>query len=347
MKKFLIKVFVFVFLIACLIIPVNYLVDPYNVFHADKIRDNGIEPNKNYIKTKYIIENGEKYDSYLFGSSRVGFIDVDAISKITGERFYNMMYSEGLPAENLNTLKAMIKRGEIPKTVMLGVDDISYLVDPMLHEKQLFRMAFPYDGNLSNKVSFYLKYMDTYTTMQSIRTTNAYKNDEKQEKMSDLSQLYTNGCENLNLELTFDENANIPYWADYYKERIPECIKEIGQIKELCDEYQIRLIVFTNPIHYTTYSKDVRHEYLLFLEELAKVVPYYNFSGYNGVTLNNANYFETSHYKPIVGEKITSAIFEEKIDDALKSQGFGYYVTPDSFSELLKILENQRDSIAQ
>ena len=51
MKKFLEKLLLFLFLLALAVIPVNVYVDPYNVFHADAIRDNGVEPNKNYIKT--------------------------------------------------------------------------------------------------------------------------------------------------------------------------------------------------------------------------------------------------------------------------------------------------------
>lgn len=338
MKKFMIKVVLFVVLVGMLLVPVNLLIDPYNVFHADHMRDNGVEPNKNYIKTRFILNNQETYDSYLFGSSRVGFIDVTKMSEYSGERYYNMMYSEGLPAEHLKTLQVMIARGEIPDTVVIGVDDISYMVDPARHESQLYRIAYPYGESWQKQAGFYLKYMDTYTTLQSLSVISNHK-------PTDISAIYTTGCEDLNRDTVFDETQNTPYWADYYENRMEESLQEIAAIRDLCQENEIKLIVFTNPLYYATYEKDVRHGYLDFLEKLAGVVPYYNFSGYNEITLSKENYFETSHYRPQVGDKIIDVIFKGETDETLISQGFGVYVTRDGEEELMKILKHQVASL--
>lgn len=334
MKKFLIKVMVFCLIVAALIVPFNVIIDPYNVFHADRIRDNGIEPNKNYFKTKYVIENSEKYDSYLFGSSRVGFLDVE---KMTGGTYYNMMYSEGVPYEHLKTLEAMVSNGEVPKNVIIGVDDIACFVDPEFHKKQLYRLAYPYEGSLLDKAGFYLRYMDTITTLRSIPTIKAHGPEDE----SAVERYYTTGTENLNLPTAFPEAGNFPYWADYYKLRTDEVLYEIGQIWMLCEQYDINLTVFTNPIHATTYTKDLENGYLEFLNKLADVTPYYNFSGFNNVTCDNAYYYETSHYSPAAGDLIIQAIFEGNVADELKAQGFGVYVTKDNAEEVTKLLLSQ------
>jgi hypothetical protein len=334
MKKFLCKTVLFACIIALAVIPVNVLIDPYNVFHADRIRDNGVESNKNYVKTRYVIANPDKFDSYLFGSSRVGFLDVE---KMTGGTYYDMMYSEGLPYEHLQTLKAFISHGEIPKNVIIGVDDISCFVDPSFHEGQLYRLAYPYDGSLLDKAGFYLRYLDTITTLQSLSTIRAYGEADE----SAVERYYSTGTENLNLPTAFDESANTPYWADYYELRLDEVIADITGIKELCDEYGINLIIFTNPLHATTYTKDIEYGYLEFLRLLAQVTPYYNFSGFNDVTCNNEYYYETSHYSPAAGDLIIDTIFNGTTPDNLAAQGFGTYVTADNVDEVLNLLTAQ------
>ena len=89
MKKFLWKICPFILFILVLEIAIPMAVDPYNVFHWRQIRDNGVEPNSNYIKMEYILHNPDKFDSFLFGSSRTGFVNVDRIPE---GKWYNMSY---------------------------------------------------------------------------------------------------------------------------------------------------------------------------------------------------------------------------------------------------------------
>lgn len=67
MRRFLRKIAPFVIFILILELVIPMAVDPYNVFHWQKIRDNGVEPNSNYIKMQYILHNPDKFDSFLFG----------------------------------------------------------------------------------------------------------------------------------------------------------------------------------------------------------------------------------------------------------------------------------------
>lgn len=334
MKKFIGKLALFLLLLALAVIPLNVYVDPYNVFHADSIRDNGVEPNKNYIKTQFILEHQDEYDSYLFGSSRAGFIDV---SKLPDGKWYNFSYSEGLPKEQCETLRTLISQGEIPKQVYLSVDNISYLVDPAYHEGQLYRKPFPYEGSLMDKLQFFSVYLDSITTLESLAVIRTYEGNTEELR----ERMYSTGCENLNLNITFDETSTKPYWAQYYEPRIDEAIAEIREFKELCDEYDIELTVFTNPLYITTYERSVDKGYLDFLEQLAYVTPFYNFSGYNEISMNNDYYFETSHFTPEAANRIMDIIENGGNAHAMQAQGFGYYVTEDNVEEFMKIIRHQ------
>ena len=86
-------------------ISINYFLDPYGVFNKKYINYK-YHPNLNYVKTSYISNNKNKYNSFLFGSSRVGTISVE---KIKNGRYYNMSISSGLLAEELDILKILLK----------------------------------------------------------------------------------------------------------------------------------------------------------------------------------------------------------------------------------------------
>lgn len=333
MKKFLIKAAAFFLILALIFVPFAVIIDPYNIFHADKIVENGCEPNKNYVKMRNVLKHPDRYDSFLFGSSRVGFIDV---SRINDGTYYDMMYSEGLPAEHLENLKVMIDHGIIPKNVLLGVDDISYFVDPKLHDNQLYRLNYPWEGSWEDKAGFYLRYFDLITLSESLHVLNTHAKDDPDYG----KRLLDTGTENLAIVPQFNYEGAKAWWSSYYYPR-EEGLQEIREIKELCDEYGIKLRVFTNPLNALTYTKDIDNGYLVFLDELADVTDYWNFSGYNSVTLDYDNYYETSHYCAAVGDKIIDTIYYDKTDPELLDQGFGMYVTEDNKDELISMLKLQ------
>jgi len=323
MKKFLLKLLAFVIVLGLVVIPINIIVDPYNIFHASLIVDNGVEPNKNYIKTKFVLEHKDEYDSYLFGSSRAGFYDV---SKLPDGNWYNMSYSEGLPKEQTETLRSMISQGEIPKQVFLSLDNIAYLVDPAYHEGQLYRKAFPYTGSLKEKVGFFTSYMDTITTLESLELIKDYEGDSESLR----KRMYSTGCEDLSKEQKFIGDESKGYWSEYYWPRKDAALAEIKEFVDLCNEYGIKLTVFTNPIYFETYNKGLDSGYLEFLYELSYVTEFYNFSGYNRISTDVSYYYENSHFTAEAGDIILDALYHGTSEDDVEGHAFGMYVTADN-----------------
>ena len=152
------------------------------------------------------------------------------------------------------------------------------------------------------------------------------------------------GTERLDIESYFD--PTLPqfqegYWADYYKPRLNEAISEMQELKDICDKYGIRLTVVTNPLYFLTYERDVKNGYLDYLERLADVTDYYNFSSLSDISLDPSNYYETSHFTPDVGRLMINAAFYDDADDKLKSQGFGCHVDRDNVKDLIRLLGEQ------
>lgn len=332
MKRFLRKLAPFVIFILLLEIAIPMIVDPYNVFHWSRIRDNGVEPNSNYIKMKYILENPDKFDSFLFGSSRTGFIDVE---RIPDGKWYNMSYSEGLPDEHFENLKELIEHGIIPKNVMIGVDNISCFVDPTLHEKQFYRIPYPRE----NPLSFYANYFSVRGVIKSLEVVLNHEVTDPDY----VERYYRSGSNNRNLVVENDWASDAPYWEGYYSNEVYNARLDMRYIRELCEEYDINLIVFTNPIYYTTYQESAYYGYEKYLSWLAEEVEFYNFSGINDITTNKENYIETSHYNMEVGDMIIDRIFYGKTDETLESQGFGLYVTEENKEVFKETLETLAD----
>ncbi len=333
MTRFIKKCLIFALILALIFLPMGVGLDPYNIFHWNHIRNNGVEPNKSYVKMMNIFRNPERYDSFLFGSSRAGFFDV---SKMDDGKYYDMAYSEGVPAEHLRNLKDMKERGIKIKNVTLGVDDISYFVDPHFHDDQLYRKQFPWSGTLTDKADFYLSYLDLITLSQSVEVIMKHKNTDPGYG----ERLLATGTENLSIKPDFHYDNTEATWSDYYYPR-EESLEEIKEIVDFCRENDINLRVFTNPINGYTYQKDIANGYIVFLKELAEITPYWNFSGFNDVTLDMSNYYETSHFCPDVSDGMIDRMYHDRGEERLIEQGYGMYVTKDNVDELIDILHGQ------
>ncbi len=332
---------------------VSMTIDPYNVFHWKNARDNGVEPNKNYVKTQYVLHNPEKYDTFIFGNSRVGSLDAAKIS----ESCYNMYYSEGLPAEHYENLLAFLEAGVDVKKVYLGLDDVPCFVDPSIHQDQLIRRPF---RAKENKIAFWMDYLDASVALQSLETICAYTGVEPgfQER------LYSTGNYYLETQLT-EESLAREEWPNYFAWYGEGAIEDIEAVKRLCEENSIELIVFVNPEFYVRWEEAVERGYLAFLEQLAQITDYYSFCGYNSVTTDMENFHDISHYKQSVGDRMlwimergTEGWPEYAADDrvsqeqggeseendwqsfgTLHQEGFGRYVTAETVQEYLDSLQ--------
>lgn len=338
MKKLIIKFVVFSLILAAIFVPVNVVIDPYNIFHYEEPRDNGVEPNKNFIKTKYVLNNKDKFDSFLFGSSRAGFMDIDYLSELTGETWYDMASSEATVAEHVNTLRVLIKNGIVPKSIFVMIDDISCFVDPALHENMLYRVPYPSGGPIS-KLEFYAKYCDLITTYESLKVIKEHVAEDKDY----VSRYQRTGTERLDKQTYFD--PTLPqfqegYWADYYSYRVDEAISDMATLVSICDENNIKLYVVTNPLYYLTYGRAVENGYLDYIERLSEVTDFYNFSSFSSVTFEYMNYYETSHFTPAIGRMIIEST-QGIQNSVLLEEGFGTYVTKETSDKLMNLLRAQ------
>ncbi len=330
MKKFIAIILVYCLVFAVIPASVCVYIDPYNVMHPLDMRSNGVEPNKNFIKMTYILENPDKFDSFVFGSSRVGNIHVE---NIPDSHCYNMTYSNGLPKEHLDNIRTFVENGIIPKKIYLGIDSLSYTSDP---SENLIGYRMPYEYLTENYLEFFKNYLDPAVVGRA--AFEVMSKDTAKEK--DNTRFYEYGWNSdYNKKTKYDFKNAEPSIGKVM--RMEETLSEVKEIVKICKENGIELAVFTNPMYSVTYKASLEREYMTFLEKLAEITPYYNFSGYNDITLSSANFIDSSHYTAEVSDMLIDCMCKGKVDEKLYTQGFGWRVTEENADELIEILKSQ------
>ena len=317
----------------------NYIVDPYGFFRKDLTRQL-IVPNENFLKMRYITGTATPFNSFLFGSSRVGNIPVKSINN--GGHWYNMTYAGGIPHDHLQNIEYMIKKGMKIRELLIGLDEFSYSVDPETRARQW--LTKPYSPVLGE--SELLCYAQYLIRLPDIKVLQAVYKEYQIRKRPELGKRGTffsrydfYGTGQGSIKELDDEIARnpekhcrnkkflIPYLtrgdnADFSG----DALASMRRIVELSRSHGIKLTVFINPIHHVTYMATNNERLFKFKRELSGICNYYDFSGLNDVTRNNLDYYETSHYRPIVGGMIIRRIFAGNRGDS----SFGELVTSET-----------------
>ncbi len=339
MKTFLQRFAVFMilpFIFGVGVVTYNITLDPYGVIRGD-MENQRIEPNQHYLKTKHVLDNPKKHNSFLFGSSRVGKIDIRIIED--GDNWYNMSYSQGVPAEHLAEIKLFLQNNVEIKNIWIGLEETSYLIDKSQHKSQANRKSYV---NRYNPWLSYLFIKPSPSIFNEIRKANDAKFYTK------YSELYNSGVSiavnvddwiNTNLDVhKSDPKFKRASWNNNeYNERIDGVIDELSEIVSICNENGISLKLFINPMFVTTYMRQDKEEFFEFLRKLSSVSEFYDFSGVNKITTDPYYYYESSHFRPLLGYKIIDVLANNLNKTDVKE--FGKLISSDNINYII----NQKD----
>lgn len=346
MKKFLLKsaIIAFTFLTLALTLTLlNMHYDTFNVFHWKNIRFTSAEPNKNFVKTQYIIHNPKKFNAFIFGSSRVRNIPLDALPmEADGKplRWYNMTHSEGIPAEHLATIQTFLANGIDIDMILLGFDNITMYTSVDQHKKQLLRM--PFQVYEESPMRFYVPYLKNITASSIIKEVEHYNAAEMK---AETERFYEwGGCEN---DFSLTENPQMErYDIGHLGYSQKDAHKDIEEIETLCSKHNIKLVLFTSPMYQTLYRNSVEDGYFDFLRAVAQKCEFYNFSALNNYTVNPQYYYEWSHYRPALGLLVNTILFgtdedRERIRLDASDKLWGVRVNANNVEEVVDYLQKQ------
>lgn len=329
----------------------NYTVDPYGFFRKDLTKQL-IVPNENFLKTRYITSARPSFDSFVFGSSRVGHIHVPVINN--GGNWYNMTNAGGIPQEHQLNIEYMIKKGVKIRELLIGLDEFSYSVNPETRAQQW--SSKPYSPARGESPFWcYVRYILRFPDIKVLQTAYKEYQARKQPQGSKAATFFTyydfygtgqGTIKEIDAEIDRnpEKHSSDPKFLKPYKPNYDDAdysddaLASLKRIIDLARANDIRLTIFINPTHKTTYLATNQERFFSFKRRLSRLCDYYDFSGLNQVTQNNFYYYETSHYRPIVGKMIVHRIFDTNSSDS----SFGTLVTA---ATVERHLAQQREEI--
>ena len=295
---------------------INYNIDQWRVLHHDyETSYRGISPNKSFLKTAYLLDNKEKYDTILMGSSRSGYMDAGLIS----ENAYNMKFNFALAAMHLHNLKLLLANNVKIKKLWLGVNDYVIWKDPKDHESDFQRRTFK--NNFYDQLDTYSFYLLKGLNGRDIKILEGkypLMRSEELTKPDKINMETARAREKYALEhptfwidkMTTIKPTLLGYKDDKY--RIDKAISEIEAIKKICEKNDIELTVFMYPIYYKTYLSFNQYKIEEFKKKLASVVDFYDFYELNEISLDEFKWQDSSHFHASIGDYIIKSIQENK-----------------------------------
>lgn len=301
---------------------INYILNPYGVFKKYQNYEVSTPVNERYLKTSYILDNPQKYNSFIFGSSRVGTLEGEKLEKIG--KFYNMTFSSGMPKEILEILQLFIENKIEIKNIILGIDDFDFYTDPKTQEEILYKIS--YKKLKENKYNF-LKYYLLKNPFNKVNYTYLFK---KEKTYCDILDTGKWKKEYADIQIESNINAHRKNLSNIkvnksYSNRTKNTLKEIEQIIKICKENNINLTIIYLPLYKNTYiaNKDLIDNSRI---ELQKITDYWDMVEIKDFTDDEYYWYEQSHYRPILGRIILKRIFEEKFsEDTDVLNNFGVY----------------------
>jgi hypothetical protein len=319
---------IFSFILIALLLAINTVVmawsDTYSVAHPNRQLYYS-EPNRNFLKMEFIRTHPKMYDSFIFGSSKVGSINPRVLDD---GHFYNMTYSAGIPREHLLNLKLMIHSGVKIKNLLIGLEDISYQESFVKRQFQGITKAHPMATGES-WFEFYFFYFFRFPSDLDRKNVKAVWSNKKEAYPMDVvnQDKFYKDLEAFSQAITIDEKLHIndPKFlvpAKFKGNELKATLEDIQQIVDVCNKYEIKVKFFINPIHITTYNATDKALLKEFKTSLATITDYYDFSGPSSITRDNRYWSDTTHFDTRVGNYIIESLYGY----GTPPSDFGYYV---------------------
>lgn len=342
-EKKWIKLFLIVSIfLTSFVVSINYIVDPFNVFDSGFFK-HPAQHNERFLKIKHLEKNHSKYNSYIFGSSRIGTTDPKLIEQyIPDSKFYNMAVASANLYDYVMHLRYMLKSNYEIKNLYLQIDirDMErygrsdsdyqkklhpYVTGDSLNEFYLKYLFGFFPKNINEKVKLNLNFQKKGDYF--LDTSGMWTSTEKENRLIDDCEKYVKNTKVFHKKIKRNKGSL----------NLDKTIHALKEIKYLCKKNDINLYIFTTPHNHKMMDSFKVKDYLKFLRLISNETDFFNFSGYNTVSNDNCNYYEISHYRPQVAILIAARIFDNK--SIVIPNDFGLYITKENFPSHLDILK--------
>ncbi|NEN91144.1 MAG: hypothetical protein F6K48_20445 [Okeania sp. SIO3H1] len=332
----------------------NIIVDPYDVFNTPNFLGiNHSKPRKDnsdrLFKATDIIRM--KPVTVLLGSSRTKrALDPNHPALENHQPAYNL----ALNSINSYEVRRYLEHA-IANQKQLGLVIVS--LDFFMFRKSNTNEANFSEQRLEKKHIYFKDLIDLTFSLDVLSASKETIIDSKKTLPEQLRYGEKNGfMPKLNLDRNEIESRFKKYINVYYKSYTEQYqlsnqyLDELKKIVDLCQENQIKLMLFISPSHATQWEA-IRSsgKWSIFEDWKRKVVeitPVFDFSGYNNITtepISNdmKNYTDNSYYTKEVGNLVLNKLLSYKEEEVLKD--FGILINPENIESHLAKIRQERE----
>ena len=337
--------FLVVSLSVIMIALLNYLIDPFGVFHTGLL-EKSKSLNERVVKIDYLNKNKNRYNSFMFGSSTMGTTAPKVLEKyVKNSKFYNLTCSSSNMYDFKMLIKYLIKEDFEVKNLYLQID-LTSMREYGKHSNQAQKHHYRVSNDSMWK--FYLEYLTIFPfdamkakVLMALQDTDATKFDVENSGMwfvkhkdrareKDLEAYIAN-------ESSFKKKSRRTRGEE---KSIDVIMRDYQEIVALCKEKDINLTILTTAYNHLRMDAFKIEDVLRFVERLASYHDIWYFSGYNSITNDDRNFYEVNHYISEIGALKAARIYHDST--ASLPEDFGVLITKENMKSMLS---KERDSM--
>jgi len=296
-----------------------YLLDTYSIAKPMSKQIYNV-PNQRFLIVEYLKTTKSKYDTYIFGSSRVGYINP---LKMLNKKAYNLSVGAGIPHEHLLLLRYLLKEKKDIKHILIALDDFSFTIPFSEHYNSL-DLKPHYLLTNDTKFSYYSHYFFRSINKIDIKDMRKkYFHKKVPKEIIQIKQaiffqrLFYENKENNSIKIKINStnydkiDTNLPNAITQYigLNNIENTIQDLKEIILLCKKNNINYKIIINPMSYILFRDINQTLYNQFKKRLSNITDYYDFSNPNPINNDLRYWHEASHYKLLVGDLILKRIY--------------------------------------
>jgi hypothetical protein len=310
----------------------NLIVDPFYIFRTPFLSIQ-YQVNERFAKVQFLRDGHRRFNGYILGSSRIVHTSPRLLDEaFSGTRFYNFSTAGATPWEHLLHLRYFLDKGFAVKRLFIGIDvDLALTTKGYPPTDYLFRLHPHVIG--ASLPAFYGEYLAILPekNMQRKVTMNLRRESSIRYDIEGDGARYNEATA---AAMAADPEGYVRRQESFHRETeksigrtdaARENLRALEGLVRLCRERGIVLTVFVSPCHRKVMDSIIIDDYLWFLGELAGITEYWDFGGYNSVTVDSRRYIDSSHYSPAVSRFVVDRI--ARGGAAAVPADFGVFVT--------------------
>ncbi|MDO4345099.1 MAG: hypothetical protein Q4C50_09885 [Eubacteriales bacterium] len=335
----------------------NYFVDPFGYFTFQSGDYNDVDfkilDTQHYqrvLKLQHVLHFKDQYDAYILGGSKTGAFCTEKLQEMDGYRYYNMYEFQGTLPE-YEMLVEFLLENAAPKKIIVNFSGAE--VHRIVNNNESVVMQNPALLTGESQIGEYLDFL-----MKDVRSSFEVLADQVKNGKPETVHNYTGGERNLdalynsrrgNTQMTAGnvlrnyESRLERIFADTNQAKYSaECLEVLQNIKSMCDENGVELMVWFAPTFITGTMDYEGTAYREYLRKVAAITDFWDFGGYNDITMNPYNFFDWGHCYYEVADLVIDTVAGKD-----SYEGFGYHVTPENVNEYLKERQAQFEKLKQ